>query len=266
MGSMVIVNADDFGESEKANHGIIACFDAGVVSNTTILANMPGFDEAVQLAHDKKIVSRVGIHINIMDGQPLTNKIKYLPRFCNSHGLFAYQRLQNFHFSQDEKSALRDEIASQIEKCRSGGFSLSHADSHLHVHTELPVFHIIAPVLKFYNIRNLRIASNIETKRLIKKTYKSIFNQFVRYKKFNCTDFFGDMNDFKQLNDQSLTVDHSVELMVHPYIDDKGEVIDVLDHLPLIKRLEVLLNGCELGHYPLKKGNSRLSIKLLINK
>lgn len=248
---MVIVNADDFGESRQANKGIIACFDAGVITNTTILANMPGFEEAVQLAHEHKIASRVGLHINIMDGPPLTNKIRFMPRFCNSHGIFSFQRLKNFRFSKEERLALWDEVASQIEKCRASGLSISHADSHLHVHTEIPVFRIIAPVLKFYGIRNMRIASNIHKSSYQKKVYKSFFNHYLRFKGFSSTDYFGDMEEFKLFKKKRRTNGYNVELMVHPYVNDNGEIIDVLDRKLLIERLQSLINGYELGTYPL---------------
>ena len=45
--SLVIVNAYDFGQSAVVNRVIMACFRQGLISSTTIMANMPGFDEAV---------------------------------------------------------------------------------------------------------------------------------------------------------------------------------------------------------------------------
>lgn len=248
---MVIVNADDFGESGAANQGIIACFNAGVITNTTILVNMPGFEDAVQLAHENKIASRVGLHINIMDGAPLTNKIRYMSRFCNHYGMFSYRRLRNIRFSEEEKFALRDEVASQIEKCRSAGLTISHADSHLHVHTEIPFFRVIAPVLKSYGIRNIRKASNINKGSYKKKVYKSFFNRYLRMKGFNSTDYFGNIEEFKLFKSKMHKNGINVELMVHPYLNDKNEIIDVLDRKLLIRRLKTILNGFELGTYPL---------------
>ena len=46
----VIVNADDFGMNHNVNLAIDYCFKKNIISSTTIMANMPGFDEAVKLA------------------------------------------------------------------------------------------------------------------------------------------------------------------------------------------------------------------------
>lgn len=43
----MIVNADDFGFSEAVNHGILKAMQEGIVTSTSIMANMPGFAHAV---------------------------------------------------------------------------------------------------------------------------------------------------------------------------------------------------------------------------
>ena len=45
----VIINADDFGLSPGVNRGILSAFRDGVVTSTTMLANMSGFDDAVAI-------------------------------------------------------------------------------------------------------------------------------------------------------------------------------------------------------------------------
>lgn len=247
----VIVNADDFGESDKANKAILRCFRENVISNTTILPNMPGFDEAAELSHEQGVSERVGIHLNIMEGRPITSKIRFMRKFCNSYGYFSYRRLHNFYFTEEEKEALRDEIASQIERCRAAGLSISHADSHQHVHTELPVFQVMAPVLRFYHIKNIRIAANISNSEFKKKVYKGVFNQMVRHYGFFRTNFFGGVADFKKFQAGEKLNGHLTEIMVHPYLDDGGNVIDILDGKPLIDHLKDILENAELFTYPL---------------
>ncbi|MCB6144124.1 ChbG/HpnK family deacetylase, partial [Lachnospira pectinoschiza] len=44
----IIINADDFGYSSGVNQGIIKAFREGVLSSTTLMANMPGCDEAIK--------------------------------------------------------------------------------------------------------------------------------------------------------------------------------------------------------------------------
>jgi hypothetical protein len=47
----IIVGADDFRVSAEVNRAIVEAFENNVTSSTTLMANMPGFDEACELAH-----------------------------------------------------------------------------------------------------------------------------------------------------------------------------------------------------------------------
>uniref|UniRef100_UPI00357156DB ChbG/HpnK family deacetylase n=1 Tax=Paenibacillus vini TaxID=1476024 RepID=UPI00357156DB len=42
--------SDDFGLSPGVNQGIIEAYQAGGISSTTVMVNMPGFTDAVRLA------------------------------------------------------------------------------------------------------------------------------------------------------------------------------------------------------------------------
>lgn len=46
----IIVNADDFGKTHTINLAIAECFNKGLITNTTIMVNMPFADEAVEIA------------------------------------------------------------------------------------------------------------------------------------------------------------------------------------------------------------------------
>ena len=66
----MIVNADDFGFSEAVNHGILKAMQEGIVTSTSIMANMPGFAHAVQLYHEHPDMA-VGVHLNLTCYRPL---------------------------------------------------------------------------------------------------------------------------------------------------------------------------------------------------
>ena len=66
----MIVNADDFGFSEAVNHGILKAMLEGIVTLTSIMANMPGFAHAVQLYHEHPDMA-VGVHLNLTCYRPL---------------------------------------------------------------------------------------------------------------------------------------------------------------------------------------------------
>ena len=71
----IIINADDFGLNTSVNHAIIESFEKGLINSTTIMANMPGFDEAIDLAHKHNIINKTGIHLTLTEGEPLTTNI-----------------------------------------------------------------------------------------------------------------------------------------------------------------------------------------------
>ena len=69
----LIFNADDFGLSRGVNLGIIEAFRNGVVRSATLMANMNGFRDAVQLSSEHPELG-VGIHLCLTAGQPLTER------------------------------------------------------------------------------------------------------------------------------------------------------------------------------------------------
>ena len=63
-----IVNGDDFGYSTSINHATIEAFNHDKINSATIMANMPGFEEAVELAHANKVADKIGAHLVLTEG------------------------------------------------------------------------------------------------------------------------------------------------------------------------------------------------------
>lgn len=80
----LIVNADDFGYSKGVNLGIIEAHRAGVVTSTTTMVNMGGFEHAVQLARETPTLG-VGIHLVLTCGAPVSHDV---PSLTDEHGRF----------------------------------------------------------------------------------------------------------------------------------------------------------------------------------
>jgi len=88
MAKLLIVNADDFGKTASVNRAVIRAFETGLISSTTLMTNMPGFAEACTLTTQHELHGKVGIHLNLIEGQPLTEAMCACRRFCNPHGRF----------------------------------------------------------------------------------------------------------------------------------------------------------------------------------
>ena len=69
----VIINADDFGYSEGVNQGIIRAYTQGVLSSTTVLANLVKVGDLLKitnLSQASKSPLGIGIHLNLTFGKP----------------------------------------------------------------------------------------------------------------------------------------------------------------------------------------------------
>ena len=77
------------------------------------MVNMPGFAQACQLSKEHGFENQVGLHLNLSEGEPLTDRIKSLPMFCDNDGRFngAFRRSRRFTFfmSSAEKKAVKEE-------------------------------------------------------------------------------------------------------------------------------------------------------------
>lgn len=59
----VIINADDFGFSRGVNLGILEGFQNGIITSTSMMVNMPGFEHAVSLMKQYPQLLKVGLHL-----------------------------------------------------------------------------------------------------------------------------------------------------------------------------------------------------------
>lgn len=141
---LLIVNADDFGLNAAANEGIIACHRAGSVTSTTLMANAPGFDEAVALAHANPALG-VGLHFNLTWGEPLAGAGR-VPSLVDGEGRFLSREALGRRALLGRLAAreLRLELEAQFGRLQANGIAPSHVDSHQHVHAFGPVFRTVA--------------------------------------------------------------------------------------------------------------------------
>lgn len=226
-----IVNADDFGRDSCINAAILRCFERQWISSATVMANMPGFEEACQIIHEHQLIGRIGVHVVLSMGRALTDAIKRETRFCDENGMFRPRPKHKrfFHLKKSERTALAYEVAAQIEKCRDHGLRLAHLDSHHHFHEEWGVIGVILPLVQNYNIPYVRIMRNTRLSWCVhKKIYAALYNTRLRRLKLARTRFFGSIYDYiDYLERFPCQARREVfEIMVHPNLDVGDEVID----------------------------------------
>jgi predicted glycoside hydrolase/deacetylase ChbG (UPF0249 family) len=153
----VIINADDFGLAQGVNEGIIKAHREGILTSATLMANMPGFDQAVEMAGANPKMG-VGVHLNILRGQPvapapkvsglLSKELRFIPSVSKLLRRIALRRIS---FDEVER-----EFRAQLEKVKEAGIDPSHIDSEKHIHMIRPLFQIVLKLAKEYKINRVR--------------------------------------------------------------------------------------------------------------
>ena len=129
------MNADDFGRHELINRAVERAFNAGCLKSATLMAGGIAFDDAVKLA--KKIPNLgVGIHFTLANGNPILPPNE-IPSLVTPEGVFHgdyIKFLKRYLSGKISLSEVRSELAAQLEKILNTGLTLTHFDSHQHLH------------------------------------------------------------------------------------------------------------------------------------
>ena len=243
--STLIINADDFGMSSTVNRAIVSSMEAGLVTSTSIMANMPGFEDAIELLRQHPSVrGRVGIHLNLTEGHPLSRPILDSPLFCDEAGTFLYHRERPlFHLGRKDQEAVYEELKAQLEKVLAAGIQPIHLDSHHHIHTEWAVAPLMRRLARAYGIPRIRLTRNMGRQPAYpKRVYKAIFNRWrlSHDASLSTTDYFGDIGDMLYFSRRQWPAGKTIEIMVHPLFDESGGLVDI-NRNDLQRQLEPIL-------------------------
>jgi len=153
----VIINADDFGLHRGINQGIIQAHREGILSSTTLMANMPGFEDAVALAHENPGLG-VGVHLNVVRGFPVSPPDR-VPNLLRPDGTFFGDVLvlgRRLSRRPDLALEIEREWRAQIEKTQAANIDVSHLDSEKHSHTLGPLLPLAAKLAGDYGFNRIR--------------------------------------------------------------------------------------------------------------
>lgn len=216
----VIINADDYGLNEHCSKAIAQAFAEGLITDTTMMATGEYFDPAVTLAQEQGFFSQIGIHLNLTEGKPLTEDILQFPSLTEN-GVFCRKNTRNQKLSKEEQDAVYQELSAQIKRLEDAGITITHADSHHHIHTDIYIAPIAHRVCKEHGITKLRLHRNVGAIPFYKKILKNRFNKQIQREGFCTTDYFAYPMDV-----QGADIPDNTEIMVHPDYNDDGVLID----------------------------------------
>ena len=213
--AQIINNADDFGYSHAINYGIIDSYRDGVLTSTTLMPGMPGFNHAVALAKQNPGLA-IGVHLTLTCGRPVLNGHKTL---VNEDGDF-----KKLSFYNDETTCVDDEEVyrewkAQIEKVITAGIKPTHLDSHHHTHTFKNNPAIVKRLAKEYNLP-------------VRNSFGDV--HVLRDEGIICNDIL--LDPWKSNGDMIMASDYKVELIVNQLIEfittaaKTNEIIEVMWH------------------------------------
>lgn len=205
----VIFNADDFGYSRGVNYGIIDSFEQGILRSTTIMANMPGFEQAASYAVNNEGLG-VGAHLTLTCGKPLLTKLNTITDENGQfHQLGFYEK--DFSIDLDE---LYEEWDAQIKKIQAVGIKITHLDSHHHVNSIYPINKVFIDLAKKYDLpvrNNFNVPKEIVTTEFFYTKFDSFGFEKEIWKSMTIKEFLEIIKNNKV-----------TEVMCHPaYVDSE---------------------------------------------
>jgi len=261
----LIINADDLGLTQYINRGVFKAYQEGILTNTSLMVNMPGSEEALDLLKQNPGLG-VGIHLNIFIGKSLASQSRLSSFTKNGYFLQDTYRLLWILISKRINSGeLELECRMQIEKALNSGISITHLDSHMHLHFFGEFHALIMRLAQEYKIMRVRCINELPL--LCGKNYR--FLRFLKRKYYNAlflsvcsraskvlaskqgiktTDYSygvsesGVMTEQKYRNAFSCLRDGVTEIICHPGYEDRGVELDAL----LRPGLRTLLNKLDV--------------------
>jgi predicted glycoside hydrolase/deacetylase ChbG (UPF0249 family) len=245
----VVLNADDFGSTERHTRCIVDLLEKGKISSTTFLVNLPYSEEAATIlctqfpAH----ITKVGLHFNLIEGRPLNPALSTSPFVDATRNLKDFRgRISIFRQFLHLRKLIR-ELDLQIERFHALlGKYPTHIDSHGHTHCTAIMLIALLFSRQAGKVRAIRLSRQFHHepqyrkgfKNRLKRIAKALLNAAFRLR-FRTTRYFTDIRnmDGNFIRKEDLQYLHgrfqTVEIMCHPYYFDETEY-DFLNQQPNI--------------------------------
>jgi chitin disaccharide deacetylase len=126
----LIINCDDFGQSQPMNLAIMHLLEERKVSSATIMAPAPGFEEAAEWCR-RRGQSNIGLHLTLtsefdaLRWKSLTGH----PSLHDENG-YMHKTVEEFERKTDTAAVMK-ELSAQYDAVKRFGISITHADNHM---------------------------------------------------------------------------------------------------------------------------------------
>lgn len=153
----IIINADDYGLTIGCSQGIIKAMQQGIITSTTVMINMPEAMASIDLLKANKI-THIGLHLNLTYGKPLSTPDKVLS-LIDERGYF--KRLDGI-LSEGNLDEINYELSLQVAAFLKTGLTLTHIDSHHHMHMRPKLQKLCVEIARGLNVPIRKITNPLE--------------------------------------------------------------------------------------------------------
>ena len=153
----VIVNADDYGLSPGVSAGILEAVAVGVVTSVSVIVTTPDLDEQLRWLATAPRRPSVGLHLDLTAGVPLAGP-RAVPTLVGRRERFHRLPRLVTHALAGAIAAgdVEREMTCQLERLQRHGLTVSHIDSHRHVHALPGIWSVVCRVAAQAGIRWVR--------------------------------------------------------------------------------------------------------------
>jgi predicted glycoside hydrolase/deacetylase ChbG (UPF0249 family) len=147
METIFVVNADDFGLCPEVNAGIVQGHSDGIITSTSVMTNMPYFQEVQALRQDHPDLG-IGLHVCLSEGEPVS-PVDRVRSLIDENGQFLsrpvlFDRLSKGKVELDEVAL---ELEAQLQALEDQGVHPDHWNSHQYVHLHPRLLGVLKRVL-----------------------------------------------------------------------------------------------------------------------
>lgn len=135
-GTLLVVNADDYGLTRATSQAIIDCHVHGIVTSTSLLTLAPGFESTAGWLADHPGLG-VGVHLALVGEDPPLLSASEIPTVVDGGGrLFASWRefARAALVGKVDPADVERELTAQLDRALGVGVPLTHLDAHQHLH------------------------------------------------------------------------------------------------------------------------------------
>ncbi|HEX2274180.1 MAG TPA: ChbG/HpnK family deacetylase [Acidimicrobiales bacterium] len=156
---LLIVNADDYGLTERISSGILLAHREGIVTSTSVLAVGPAWPKVAHWLADHDRLG-VGVHLAAVGEDPPLLSAREVPTLLDRRGRLSESYkgfVTRMATGRVDPADVRREFTAQLEAVVDLGVPGGHLDAHQHLHLWPPVGRIVLDMARRFGIPAVRV-------------------------------------------------------------------------------------------------------------